>query len=453
MPAGRPPSSARPGTAARPATAFGGQTQYQQHEQPSPYEIEEEYDDESDDEDVFAFLPPTTADQEEHQQHQQQHEAAMGVAGASTSSPFAYGAGGVSAAQAAASLQNQYYPQDHSSPFSHNPYGQTITDTSANTSSNPPPNPYSAPAYPDPTFDPWGRFPSGSTPASPAGVAGPSSSAGFASNNPYFGVPLTPSADSGAVSDPRPTTSTGGRAAIVASPTSQVNFSHPYGAYTRPPLPTSPPSPSTDSQPSTGYGYGKGPAAHQPHPEQYKLRRMNTGASTTGVVPEAAVVDEEEADTETSGSGPDREPAEPRRKEVRISLPVPLGTQEERVRAVMVKRLSEGASSEKDLDETDEIKAGSLSGPGDIDVERAEVEGNAKSKRKRSRRSRGGTGSGAGASAPQQVMRSRNPNAQPYYAYAQHASAHGYPSAGRGSHGMFSFIYAHNLVYFPIPWY
>jgi hypothetical protein len=62
---GRPLSS-RPSTSARPATAFD-RDQFQHHQQrlqqQQPHEIEEDYE-ESDDEDVFAFLPPSTADQE-----------------------------------------------------------------------------------------------------------------------------------------------------------------------------------------------------------------------------------------------------------------------------------------------------------------------------------------------------------------------------------------------------
>jgi len=67
----------RPGTSraegARPGTSFGGQygqygdhhgaDQFQQHGVGGQYGIvEEEYEEESDDEDVFAFLPPSTAD-------------------------------------------------------------------------------------------------------------------------------------------------------------------------------------------------------------------------------------------------------------------------------------------------------------------------------------------------------------------------------------------------------
>ena len=66
---GRPSSSARPTTSARPSTAFDrDQFQYQQQhlQQQQPYGLEEEYE-ESDDEDVFAFLPPSTADQVERQ--------------------------------------------------------------------------------------------------------------------------------------------------------------------------------------------------------------------------------------------------------------------------------------------------------------------------------------------------------------------------------------------------
>ena len=57
------PSSSRPSTSARPTTAFDRDQFQQRLQQQHPHEIEEEYE-ESDDEDVFAFLPPTTADQE-----------------------------------------------------------------------------------------------------------------------------------------------------------------------------------------------------------------------------------------------------------------------------------------------------------------------------------------------------------------------------------------------------
>jgi hypothetical protein len=57
------PSSSRPSTTARPTNAFD-QLQHPLQQQ-QPLEIaEEEYEEESDDEDVFAFLPPTTADQQ-----------------------------------------------------------------------------------------------------------------------------------------------------------------------------------------------------------------------------------------------------------------------------------------------------------------------------------------------------------------------------------------------------
>ena len=60
------PSSSRPSTSARPTTAFDRDQFQHRLQQQQPHEIaEKEYEDESDDEDVFAFLPPTTADQEQ----------------------------------------------------------------------------------------------------------------------------------------------------------------------------------------------------------------------------------------------------------------------------------------------------------------------------------------------------------------------------------------------------
>lgn len=61
------PSSSRPSTSARPTTAFDKDQFQHRIQQQQPHEIaEEEFEEESDDEDVFAFLPPTTADQEQH---------------------------------------------------------------------------------------------------------------------------------------------------------------------------------------------------------------------------------------------------------------------------------------------------------------------------------------------------------------------------------------------------
>ena len=59
------PSSSRPSTSARPTTAFDREQFQHRLQQQQPHQIaEEDCEEESDDEDVFAFLPPTTADQE-----------------------------------------------------------------------------------------------------------------------------------------------------------------------------------------------------------------------------------------------------------------------------------------------------------------------------------------------------------------------------------------------------
>lgn len=126
-------SGARPYTSsgARPITAAHERDQFG-----STYDLEEEYE-ESDDEDVFAFLPPSTADQE--QEHQSQ---------------FSQG--------------HVQLKDDHSHYTSQPVYGEGPADSLfANSISS---LEQSIP-FPEPTFDPYARFPAGSQ--SPMG-AGPS---------------------------------------------------------------------------------------------------------------------------------------------------------------------------------------------------------------------------------------------------------------------------------------
>ncbi|KIM35306.1 hypothetical protein M413DRAFT_350178 [Hebeloma cylindrosporum] len=237
IPRRRPPSSAvpRPTTSAagRPTTAagFSHQPQYFGN---THYEVdyEEEYEEESEDEDVFAFLPPTTADQEAATAAAA--AAAAGatqqpVAGSSTStgtlgyamggqSPYAVGGAGTAPAHESPASTSS------SSPFSHSPFTPAPKRNSSLLPSSVPLvgsiASHSIPTYPDPTFDPWSR-PAGAIPSSSA--VSPYSHLQLASNNPYS--PTNPYA---ATSDP-------------------------YATTTRPPThPLSPPSPSTDSHPSTG---------------------------------------------------------------------------------------------------------------------------------------------------------------------------------------------------------
>ena len=238
----RPPSSAaRPMTSAagRPTTAAGFSQSFQpQYFGNTHYELEyeEEYEDESEDEDVFAFLPPTTADQEAATAAAAAAAAAAAgsstqpVAGSSTDNQRAMGGQSPYVVGGAGTMPALGYHQtpgstSSSSPFSHSPF--STTDAPKRTSSLSPfsvplvsaPS-HSIPTYPDPTFDPWSR-PGGAIPASSA--ASPYSHLPLASNNPYS--PTNPYAST---SNPHST--------ILRHPT------HPL----------SPPSPSTDSHPSTG---------------------------------------------------------------------------------------------------------------------------------------------------------------------------------------------------------
>ena len=240
VPRRRPPSSAvRPTTSAagRPTTAAGfSQSFPPQYFGNTHYELdyEEEYEDESEDEDVFAFLPPTTADQEAATAASAAAVPIQPVAGSSTDallkggqSPYAVGGAGT--VPAALGYHPSPASTSSSSPFSHSPFATTTTttrDPPQRTSSLSPSSvpldsaaPHPIPTYPDPTFDPWSR-PAGAIPSSSA--VSPYSHVQLASNNPYS--PTNPYASTSNAYSRRPPTA------------------HPL----------SPPSPSTDSHPSTG---------------------------------------------------------------------------------------------------------------------------------------------------------------------------------------------------------
>ncbi|KAF8806706.1 hypothetical protein BYT27DRAFT_6636900 [Phlegmacium glaucopus] len=166
---GRPPSSARPSTSARPTTAFD-RDQFQHRLQPQPYEVDEEYEEESDDEDVFAFLPPTTADQE--QQHGSQ-------------SPFTtLHSNGVRYPEPAFDPWGRQYPTvpapAPAPASSKNPFSVSITDPNAQSypyttspphATSPPPGIHAVPPHPYPYNQPP---PSPSTDSHPStGMTGP----------------------------------------------------------------------------------------------------------------------------------------------------------------------------------------------------------------------------------------------------------------------------------------
>ena len=128
-------ASARPGTSsgARPTTAGFDWAQY-----PPNHDLPEEEYEESDDEDVFAYLPPTTADQEEQARqkegtHDSQHLSPDSLNGDYLS----------------ASTSNPWIPNE---PI----FANSVPD-------QPPID------YPSPTFDPYARYPADSFSSQGAG--------------------------------------------------------------------------------------------------------------------------------------------------------------------------------------------------------------------------------------------------------------------------------------------
>lgn len=193
----RPSSSfGRPSTS-RPGTSFG-QAYHPQGFLPNTgpaYEVEEVYEEESEDEDVFAFLPPSTADQQrEREREQQEQQGILGQGQPQGQAPY-------------------YYPQLlNQNPFAHNPATPSLPatpfralDSSGNSYAN---YAFAALQYAD-------RAPSQPQPIVNSSIT----EAETGSSNPF-----------------------------VSAQPKQVQG--PSG-YLQPP-PLSPPS--TDSQPSTGYG-------------------------------------------------------------------------------------------------------------------------------------------------------------------------------------------------------
>jgi len=203
---GRPPSSGRPSTSARPSTAFD-RDHFQQRLQQQPYEIEEEYEEDSDDDNVFAFVPPTTADQEK-----QRSQSPF------TNSPFAVHSNGVQ--------------------------------------------------YPEPAFDPWGRYPT-----LPAATS---------SKNPFPVSTADTNTQSYTISPPL----NAGSQQTSPPPAHGVLPHHHPHPHNQPPI--SPPSPSTDSHPSTG----------MTGPDFYRLKRMGTAVSSKLGVEDKAQEKEDDKENE-----------------------------------------------------------------------------------------------------------------------------------------------------------
>ena len=368
--AGRPPSSAwRPGTAARPGTSFGqGQHGHGGYDiQPGAGAepmMEQEIYEESEDEDVFAFLPPSTADANAEQQQQETQGAFMSTAGV-----------------AMAADQTYYYPQQHQ----HNPFAHDPARLTSKTSSRP--------ETPEVGSDPSHHHPFGSTTAEysqsyPYAYAyEPEAAAQFASAS------LAPEAYFAQTQ-----ASFGG---IHASKQTQVHQP-----------PQSPPS--TDSQPSTGYGM----AGH----DAYKLKRLSAAPLGERDIGVTSVVDEEEeVDSRTSLSNPSPAPSASRRgEEVMVSLPgvgkKSLDREKDkfvsREVAADLERGTGGGIAMKDDDARPD--------------NRARQRGRNKSARKSgSNPVTGGESGVTAALATEEGLRkrSRNMNAGPYYAYERFTHA------------------------------
>ncbi|KAF9555048.1 hypothetical protein CPC08DRAFT_726680 [Agrocybe pediades] len=334
-------------------------------------------------------------------------------------------------------------------------------------------------AYPDPTFDPWGR--------SSAALASP----GRASNNPYYSTTnVGPRPDTAYSYTTNPYSIPNRSTAVAAG--SGIRYPHP------PPL--SPPSPSTDSHPSTAGGLsqlaagGAGPNA----PEQFKLRRLNTGAAAPASGPpksglreetERDVVDgqaveaeeDEEVGVEEVEVGAGAAAAATRLgggKAVRVSLPGVVAPSRKSAsigrRSTSVhdngKRESRDSDTlaDADLGEGKDLDGDVLDSPikpfsGVADaaqvVKRRHNHHNSKARHSSKRystvpgtpltphtpgtpggpSSAGGAGFGystavAGVNGAGQGYKTKNPNAQPYYAYAGLARDGGYPYPASSSH-------------------
>lgn len=259
--AGRPSSAWRPGTS-RPGTSFGqghghGGYDIQPGAGAEPI-MEQEIYEESEDEDVFAFLPPSTADAEAEQRQQE------------TQGGFVSGPGAMMAAD-----QAYYYPQQHQhNPFAHDPVSMTMSPQAGS----------------DPSHYPFATEYPQSYPY--AYAYEPEAAATYAS------APPAPEASFGHIQ-----AFGGGGGGIHGAKQSKLHQ----------PPPQSPPS--TDSQPSTGYGM----AGHDAY-KLRRLSTAPLGERDIGVT--SVVDEEEEFDTRTSLSNPSPAPSASRRgEEVRISLP------------------------------------------------------------------------------------------------------------------------------------
>lgn len=318
------------------------------------------------------------------------------------------------------------------------------------------------PAYPDPTFDPWGRA------SSSAMAAGLIASPG--KNNA------------------RPDTAYSYTTNPYSIPNRQSNSNNPYaysttaGARYPHPPPLSPPSPSTDSHPSTAGGLSQ--LAHGGG-EQFKLKRLNTGgaAGSTGVPSsglreqagdeaaqeeaeaealseeEQVAVEEVEVGEASTRSG---------RKAVRVSLPgvVPASRKSMSRSVRRESRDSEtlaGGDDTKDLDgPSSPIKpASGMEFHSQQQVKRRNKKsskrysavpntpntpgtpGTPSAYANTSTANNGSYGFGystavAGITSSGHGYKTKNPNAQPYYAYAGLARESGYPGFENSTSGVIS---------------
>jgi len=335
--------------------------------------VEGEYEEESDDEDVFAFLPPSTADQEpERQQEQQETSGRQGQP---------------------EGLAPYYYPQlQHQNPFAHDPF---VPSSSPSTTYS---GPFGAPvstsnSYADYAFATLQY--ADRAPSQPQPTVNPTTTA---AETPH---PFAPRDTSGLGAQPM------GQTQVQAT-----------GGYLHPP-PLSPPS--TDSQPSTGYG-----AAGQDN--SYKLKRMSASVPDVDKGKEGArmkfrtsVVNEEvESTASRSNAGSPVQAIEKGGENAKkVSGEKSRKSREERVKDADTSAVTTEVDLGVDLE-------GCIDGDGTVkDANRS------RSRDRRKKRSANHRSAGASVNpSPAAVgtgegirRRSKNVNASPYYAYAQFNNA------------------------------
>lgn len=263
--AGRPPTAATP----PPFSPYDGAG-----DDGLVLDDEDEFDsEESDDDDVFAFLPPTTAEQLDERDalgaHQKQNQNQNQAQQPHDPAAHEQELGAHGAAAAAAALQAQYFPTPYS-PFAHSPFSHAP----------------SAPSHQHPAPDPAAASTSTLASATTSSISTPA--------DPYAWRPVTaraPTADSRsnlnvnlALDEPPPHSAFDSAYSLPRAQQmqqQQQSYSRPRTATTqraRSP-PRSPPSPSTDSQPGTA---ASGDA--------YRLRRMTPALTSPAPAPSAPAI-------------------------------------------------------------------------------------------------------------------------------------------------------------------